>query len=94
MVEQDWLQPGRIVNPVSGGVFQPVEQYAGPFGGGYDWYDVDFGGNTTQAYESYNVFAAALESDEFSAYLGWWNAIPIPPYTGAQDPGALGCTGG
>lgn len=93
MVEQDWLQPGQVVNPITGSVFQPDEQYVGPFGTGYDWYGVDFGGNTTQAYESYNVFAAALASDEFSAQLGWWNSIPIAPYTGATDAAALGCGG-
>ena len=92
MVEQDWMQPGQIVNPITSGVFQPDEHYvaaAGP--GAYDWYGVDFGGNTNEAYETYNVFAFELTSDEFSAQLGWWNSIPIPTYTGAQSVGALGC---
>lgn len=91
MVEQDWMQPGQIINPISNGVFQPDEQYVTPQTTDYDWYGVDFGGNTNQAYESYNVFAFSLTSDEFSAQFGWWNSIPIPTYTGAQTAGSLGC---
>jgi hypothetical protein len=91
MVEQDWMQPGQIVNPINNGVFQPNEAYVTPQTADYDWYGVDFGGNTNQAYESYNVFAFALTSDEFSAQLGWWNSVPIPAYTGIQTVGALGC---
>jgi hypothetical protein len=93
MVEQDWMQPGRLINPITGGVFQPAEEYVPPPAGGYDWYAVDFGGNTTEAYETYNVFSAPLVSDEFSAQLGWWNAIPIAPYAGPQSPDALPCAG-
>ncbi len=93
MVEQDWMQPGQIVNPISSGVFQPDEHYvAAPGASAYDWYGVDFGGNTNQAYESYDVFAFELTSDEFSAQLGWWNSIPIPTYTGVQSVGTLGCS--
>jgi Flp pilus assembly protein TadG len=91
MVEHDWLQPGQVVNAVNGGVFQPSEQYVSPFSQSYDWYGVDFGGNSTQAFESYNVFSAALVSDEFSVRLGWWNSIPIPAYTGSRTAGELGC---
>jgi hypothetical protein len=92
MVEQDWMQPGQVVNPITSGVFQPDEHYVPAAGAGnYDWYGVDFGGNTNQAYESYNVFAFELTSDEFSAQLGWWNSIPIPTYTGQQSVSALGC---
>jgi Flp pilus assembly protein TadG len=91
MVEQDWMQPGQIVNPISNGVFQPAESYVPPQTADYNWYTVDFGGNTNQAYETYNVFAFSLTSDEFSAQLGWWNSIPIAPYTGVQSAGALGC---
>jgi hypothetical protein len=93
MVEQDWMQPGQIVNPINNGVFQPNESYVTPQTADYDWYGVDFGGNTNQAYESFNVFAFSLTSDEFSAQLGWWNSIPIPAYTGTQTPGTLGCGG-
>jgi hypothetical protein len=92
MVEQDWLQPGQVANPVTGGVFQPGERYVSPFTPAYDWYGVDFGGNATQAFATYDVFSAALVSDEFSTRLGWWNSIPIRPYSGAQSAAALGCS--
>jgi hypothetical protein len=92
MVEQDWMQPGQIVNPINNGVFQPNEAYVTPQTADYNWYGVDFGGNTNQAYESYNVFAFALTSDEFSAQLGWWNSVPIPAYSGVQTESSLGCS--
>jgi Flp pilus assembly protein TadG len=92
MVEQDWMQPGQVINPLTAGVFQPDEHYVSPPGiGAYDWYGVDFGGNSNEAYESYNVFAFELTSDEFSGQLGWWNSIPIPTYMGQQSTGSLGC---
>ena len=91
MVEQDWMQPGQVVNPINNGVFQPAENYVATQTADYNWYGVDFGGNTNQAYEAYNVFAFSLTSDEFSAQLGWWNSIPVPAYTGAQTAGAAGC---
>ena len=92
MVEQDWMQPGQVINPITSGVFQADEHYvAAPGANAYDWYGVDYGGNTNQAYESYNVFAFELTSDEFSAQLGWWNSIPIPTYKGALSAGQVGC---
>lgn len=91
MVEQDWMQPGQIINPINGAAFQPDEQYVTPQTADYDWYGVDFGGNIDQAYPGYNVYAFAVTSDEYSAQFGWWNSIPIPPYTGQQTQSALGC---
>ncbi len=95
MVEQDWMQPGSIVNPFGNGQpFQPTETYVtgdtSPTG--YNWYNLNFGGNATDVYTAQNVYRAGLFTDEFSAQLGWWNAIPIHPFTGAQSDANLGCS--
>jgi hypothetical protein len=95
MVEQDWLQPGVIVNPFSAGQpFQVPETYVTgvAHSDGYDWYNLNFGGNATVANATQNFYRAGLFTDEFSAQLGWWNSIPIHPWTGAQSDSALGCS--
>jgi len=95
MAEQDWLQPGVIVNPFSGGLpFQPPETFVNgvTHSDGYDWYNLNFGGNATAANAVQNFYRAGLFTDEFSAQLGWWNSIPIHPWTGAQNDSALGCS--
>ena len=95
MMEQDWLQPGVIFNPFSGGKpFQVPEKYVNgvAHSDGYDWYNLDFGGNATTANSVQNFYRSGLFTDEFSAQLGWWNSIPIHPWTGAQTDAALGCT--
>ena len=95
MIEGDWLQPGAVCDPVRGScpyggpitAFQPAELYTQAFADasdlGYDWYDVDYGGNATTAYPSYTLFDAPLYNDEMSVQFGWWNAIPIAPFGGA-----------
>ncbi len=95
MMEQDWLQPGVIVNPFSGGKpFQPSETWVNGVAhpDGYDWYNLNFGGNATTANATQNFYRAGLFTDEFSAQLGWWSSIPIHPWTGAQTDTSLGCS--
>jgi hypothetical protein len=95
MMEQDWLQPGVIVNPFGGGLpFQPPETFVSgvTHPDGYDWYNLNFGGNATAANAVLNFYRAGLFTDEFSAQLGWWSSIPIHPWTGPQNDAALGCT--
>jgi Flp pilus assembly protein TadG len=95
MVEQDWLQPGIIVNPFSGGKpFQRAETYVTgvTHPDGYDWYNLNYGGNATAADATLNFYRAGLFTDEFSAQLGWWNSIPIHPWTGPQSDSSLGCS--
>jgi hypothetical protein len=95
MMEEDWLQPGVIVNPFSNGLpFQPPETYITgvAHSDGYDWYNLNFGGNATAADATDNVYRSGLFTDEFSAQLGWWNSVPIHPWTGPQNDAALGCT--
>jgi hypothetical protein len=96
MVELDWLQPGTITNPFTPGVaYQPQENYLS--GGlnitdssGYDWYDLNFGGNGVVAVAGEH-FVNTITKDEFSVYLGWWNSIPIHPFGGEKDKSAMGC---
>ncbi len=85
MVEQDWLQPGAVVDPIhgAGAAFQPDEPttLSSP-SALYNWYDVNFGGEQTTAYVNYGVFGATILSDQFDARVGWWGAVPIRPFGG------------
>ena len=92
MVEQDWFQPGALYDNARGPntVFQFTETYGtsvppGP-GMPYNWYAVNFGGNGAVASPTYGVFHAAnLGTDELSVRLGWWNAVPMKPFTPASQ---------
>ncbi len=95
MMEEDWLQPGVIVNPFSNGLpFQPPETNVNGVvhPDNYDWYNLSFGGNATAANATLNFYRAGLFTDEFSAQLGWWNSVPIHPWTGPQSDAELGCS--
>ncbi|MGH7728434.1 MAG: pilus assembly protein TadG-related protein [Vulcanimicrobiaceae bacterium] len=110
MVEQDWLQPGAVFDPDRAGgptnsPFQPEETYttdptasttgAGSVtGGGYDWYAVNFGGNTTYAYgtvggKRYDAYVEPFAGNEMSVLTGWWNPISIPPTATAPAPATV-----
>jgi hypothetical protein len=89
MVEEDWLQPGTILNPFTNLPYQPRETYTpGPFNAAYD---VDFGGNANVV-SGGSYFSTLATSGFLSVYLGWWNSIPIHAFTAAKTSGALGCT--
>jgi hypothetical protein len=96
MVTQEWLQPGYQVNPRTGQAFQPVEQYApgtnatGP--NGWNWFTINFGGNPATAFPKYDAYAERVGGPEFSAVTGWWNTVPIKPFSGQLDTGALACS--
>ncbi len=89
LVENDWLQPGQIVDPVRGTTikFQPYENYTSADSGlTYDWYGVWFGGtawftgtSTTASGVTYPDFGSNATENEFDAYAGWWTAIPYDP---------------
>jgi Flp pilus assembly protein TadG len=96
IVVQDWMQPGEIVDPNSGQnetYFQDRSQetnwYTSTFTSGlgagtyYDWYTPTFGGNANTPSSSTMRFSSTLSSNEFSARVGWWDAIPIKPWSGA-----------
>jgi len=93
-IEQDWFVPGALIDPArsGGGPFQAAEQYTRSSEDdtgatdNYDWYNVDYGGNPTQAYPKFGVFYAPIVTDEMSARFGWWNAIPVTPFAGAVSP--------
>ena len=95
MVTQEWLQPGFQLNPRTGKSFQPVEQYAlgaaatGP--NGWNWFAINFGGNPATAFPKWDAYAERVNGPEFSAVTGWWNTVPIKPFAGQLDTGALGC---
>jgi hypothetical protein len=82
MFEEDWFQPGALYDSVRGPnvFFQPNEKYDPTPAGSYDWYSVNFGGNGATAYSAYNAFTQPAGTDEMSARLGWWNAIPMKPF--------------
>jgi hypothetical protein len=95
MVTQEWIQPGYLVNPRTGTTFQPIEQYGpatsatGP--GGWNWFTINYGGNAAKAFPSANAYAERVTGPEFSAVTGWWNTVPMKPFSGALDTGALAC---
>ncbi|HEV2738301.1 MAG TPA: pilus assembly protein TadG-related protein [Candidatus Elarobacter sp.] len=96
MVEQDWFQPGQLNNAWTNNRYQPVETWSGSAsndGLNVDWYDTDFGGNSSQANSSYNGYVFGIDQDEFSAFTGWWNSVPMRPYSGTQPDSKLGCSG-
>ncbi len=86
MVEQDWLQPGSVVDhsrPGGDSLFQPAENYTTSGvdpSGGYNWYNVDFAGETGRAFPLFHVFAFPVYYDQFDARTGWWGAMPIKPF--------------
>ncbi len=96
MMEQDWFQPGALINPWTQKYYQPTELPSGSTsddgtGIGRDWYAVNFGGNGSTAHPASNGYTFGIYGNEFTAYLGWWNAVPIRPQTGNQPDTALGC---
>jgi Flp pilus assembly protein TadG len=96
MVEQDWFQPGQLNNAWTGNRYQPTETWSGsPSDDGLnvDWYHTDFGGNGSHAYPDTNGYVFGIDHDEFSTFTGWWNSVPIRPYSGTKDDSTLGCTG-
>ena len=95
MVTQEWSQPGYITDPRTGKVFQPIEQY-GPAGSpsgpnGWNWFAVNFGGNPARAFPKYNAYAESVGGPEFSAVTGWWNTVPMKPFTGRLDMASVAC---
>ncbi len=96
MVTQEWIQPGYLVNPKTGAAFQPIENYAGTGTSGsgpngWNWFAVNFGGNPAKAFPKFDAYAENVNGPEFSAVTGWWNAIPIKPYSGALNMGTIPC---
>ena len=94
MVTQEWIQPGQIVNPMTGKPFQPVEGYALSGVGttwNKNWFQVDFGGNAATAFAKQDFYIQNMNVEEFSAATGWWSSIPIKPYSGPLNNGSYGC---
>ncbi len=89
LAENDWLQPGVIIDPARAGSiqFQPYENYTSADSGlGYDWYGVWFGGtawytgtSTTSGGVTYPDYGSNATENEFDAYAGWWSSIPYDP---------------
>ena len=87
MVEQDWLQPGTIVDTQRSttALFQPTEPITAPFPSPtpvYNWYDVNYGGEQNTAYVNSGAFGFQFLNDDFEAQVGWWGGIPIRPFGG------------
>jgi hypothetical protein len=95
MVEEDWFQPGALYDNVRTGntPFQITEGYgaavppAPPTSGGppYNWYDVNYGGNGAVANATFGGFSESFYTDEMSVRLGWWNSVPMQPFTPASQ---------
>jgi hypothetical protein len=97
MMEQDWFQPGSLTNPWTQGYYQPVEFPSGSASTDgstdlKDWYAVAFAGNGSAANTVQNGYTFGIYSNEFTAYLGWWNAVPIRPQAGTLPDNQLGCS--
>jgi Flp pilus assembly protein TadG len=104
MREQDWFQPGQLENPFGGTVanadypggvyYQNIEYPTGGAsndGTGFDWYAVQYGGNSATAYAALDGYAFDVYEDDFTKFVGWWASVPIRPYSGYQDTVQLGC---
>jgi hypothetical protein len=72
--------------------FQFVETYetsvppsGPPSGTPYNWYDVDFGGNGAIANATFGGFQQLWYRDEMNVRLGWWNSVPMKPFTPASQ---------
>ena len=95
MVTQEWIQPGYLVDPRTGKTFQPVETYGpstsatGP--NNWNWFTIQYGGNAATAFPKVDAYAEKVNGPEFSAVTGWWNAVPIKPFSGKLDPSQLTC---
>lgn len=96
-VTQEWMAPGHYVNPApwgDGQYFQSTEYpetttNAAAFGtSAYDWYSVEYGSDTYQAFPSSLLFQSNTTGDEFSVMTGWWSSIPIRPYSGTLIAGS------
>jgi hypothetical protein len=91
MVEEDWFQPGALFDNIRAPntPFQIPENYGTTVppspGMPYPWYDVNFGGNGAVASALFGGFGTSLSTDEMSVRLGWWNSIPMKPFTPASQ---------
>ncbi len=97
MMEQDWFQPGSLTNPWTQTYYQPLELPSGSAsnagdGSDKDWYAVNFAGNGSAANTVQNGYTFGIFNNEFTAYLGWWNAVPIRPTKGPLPDNQLGCS--
>jgi len=101
MREQDWFQPGSLQNPfkssLGGGAayYQPEEfpsNSGSNDGTGFDWYAVQYGGNSATAYAALDGYAFQVFDDDFTKFVGWWGAVPIRPFMGTQNSITLGCS--
>ncbi|HEV3157776.1 MAG TPA: hypothetical protein VGZ00_10560, partial [Candidatus Baltobacteraceae bacterium] len=86
-VEQDWLQPGQIIDPNTNSWYQPDEgygitQYWDTFNN-VEWYYTHFGGNPFNDSQTGHTYTLNVVDPEFSVQTSWWNAIPYPPFLGA-----------
>jgi hypothetical protein len=97
MMEQDWFQPGSLTNPWSQTYYQPQELPSGSAAtdgtsDDKDWYAVNFAGNGSAANTTANGYTFGVYNDDFTAYVGWWNAVPIRPQGGTLPDNQLGCS--
>jgi hypothetical protein len=101
MREQDWFQPGNLINPFPNAVtgtqtyYQINETPSGSTsndGTGYDWYAIQYGGNPAVAYTAQNGYRFTVNANDFTKFLGWWSAVPIRPYYGTATTLQLGCS--
>ncbi|HEY0613552.1 MAG TPA: pilus assembly protein TadG-related protein [Candidatus Elarobacter sp.] len=95
MVTQEWMQPGVVVNPRTGQPFQPVERYGPATSGsgpnGWNWFTVSYPGNSAKAFPKFNAYAEHVNGPEYSAVTGWWNSVPMKPFSGAINTDTLSC---
>jgi hypothetical protein len=90
MVEEDWFQPGSLYDNARAAFtpFQFTETYGTSVPPGFsshNWYAVNFGGNGAVANPLVGGFSTPIDTDEMSVRLGWWNDVPMKPFTPASQ---------
>jgi hypothetical protein len=100
MVTEEWMEPGTILNPATGKLFQPLENFGlgttatGPNVAGFpahNWFTTDYGGNSAVANPAGDSYSEKVQQNEFSAVTGWWSTIPLRPFTGALSAASYSC---
>ncbi len=86
--------PAYVSGSCPGGPINPNDTaYESATNGCWDWYSVGYGSNNYQTNLGSNPnFFAFANYDEYSPSMGWWAALPMPPYSGVLNTAGLTCT--
>ncbi len=101
---QEFEYTGSILNPTTGAVFQPSEfpettTGTPAFPNNDPNYRIDYGGNPDNPYNQGNPaqsngkygFTYVPSDQGLLIATGWWSAMPIKPFSGTLNMGAIAC---